>query len=185
MSYTIVKRLCDIILSAMVLLVLTPFLFILCTWHWFYGNVFFTQERIGRHGKFFKIIKFKTMSDGHVTKIGRYLRRYKIDELPQFINIMKGEMSVVGPRPDLPGYYDRLSGKYRDILCLRPGLTSLAALKYSREEYLLENQLNPLEFNDKIIFPDKVRLNYEYLNKQSFFYDLKILLATLHRLMKP
>ena len=148
------------------------------------SNGLFIQKRIGQYGHPFYIYKLKTMHDGKVTKIGTFLRKFKIDELPQLINILKGEMSVVGPRPDLPGYYDQLIGGDRNVLELRPGLTSLAAIKYRNEEELLAQQPDPDRYNDHIIFPDKVKMNLEYLEQRSFWYDVKIILLTLKSLFK-
>lgn len=148
------------------------------------SNGLFTQERIGQFGKGFKIYKFRTIqitsnrSELRISKTGRFLRNYKLDELPQLINVLKGEMSIVGPRPDIAGYYDLLEGENRKILELKPGLTSLASLKYYNEDALLDNQAFPLEYNDKILFPDKLRMNLEYYHHQSFHVDLKIILAT-------
>lgn len=119
-----------------------------------------------------------------MTKIGTWLRRYKIDELPQLWNILKGDMTFVGPRPDVPGYYDQLRGDDRRVLQLKPGLTSLAAIKYRNEEYILSQQTNPKHFNDTVIFPDKVRMNMEYLEEKSFIYDLSILVKTLLAFVK-
>jgi lipopolysaccharide/colanic/teichoic acid biosynthesis glycosyltransferase len=139
----------------------------------------FLQTRIGQFGKLFTIYKLKTMQDGKITPVGKFFRKTKIDELPQLINILKGDMSFVGPRPDVPGYYDQLIGDDRKLLKLKPGLTSLAAIKYRNEEELLKNQTKPLLYNDQIIFPDKVKMNLEYLEKRSFWYDVKIILLTL------
>ena len=143
----------------------------------------FLQDRIGQHGKSFKIFKIKTMND--VSKkssfFGKFLRKSKIDELPQLLNILLGQMSFVGPRPDIAGYYDKLEGENRKILELKPGLTSLASIKYSNEEELLNKQSNPLEFNDKVIFPDKVKMNLEYYYNQSFLLDLQIIVKTIFR----
>lgn len=143
------------------------------------SNGLFLQERIGREAKTFKIWKLKTMRNGHVTSSGKWLRRWKIDELPQLVNIIKGEMSFVGPRPDVSGYYDQLEGEALELLKLRPGLTSPAALKYRNEEQLLNKQANPKIFNDKVIFPDKVKMNLHYLDRSSFKYDLKVIWNTL------
>lgn len=143
------------------------------------SNGFFTQTRIGQYGNSFTIYKLQTLIDGNATYIGRFLRKTKIDELPQLINILKGDMSFVGPRPDIPGYYDQLKGRDAQILILKPGLTSLAAIKYRNEEVLLAEQTNPLEYNNQIIFPDKVKMNLEYLKKRSFLYDIKIILLTI------
>ena len=142
----------------------------------------FTQTRIGQHGKPFTIYKLRTMKNGEVTRIGKLLRKTKIDELPQLFNILKGDMSFVGPRPDVPGYYDQLQGEDRRVLLLKPGLTSLAAIKYRKEEELLAHQEHPLLYNDQVIFPDKVRMNLEYLNKKSVWYDIKIICLTIQSL---
>jgi lipopolysaccharide/colanic/teichoic acid biosynthesis glycosyltransferase len=143
------------------------------------SNGFFAQQRIGQHGKPFTIYKLHTMKNAKATRIGKLLRKTKIDELPQLFNILKGDMLFVGPRPDVPGYYDQLQGDDRRVLLLKPGLTSLAAIKYRNEEELLKTQTNPLLYNDQIIFPDKVKMNLEYLEKRSFWYDVKIILLTL------
>lgn len=124
------------------------------------------------------------MNNGKVTRIGKWLRKSKIDELPQLMNILKGDMSFVGPRPDVPGYYDKLTGEDRKVLLLKPGITSLATIKYRNEEQLLAQQENPLQYNDEVIFPDKVRMNLEYLEKRSFFYDMKIMFLTIKSLFK-
>jgi lipopolysaccharide/colanic/teichoic acid biosynthesis glycosyltransferase len=138
----------------------------------------FTQNRIGQHGKPFTIYKLQTMVAGKVTGVGKFLRKTKIDELPQLINILKGDMAFVGPRPDIAGYYDILQGDDRRVLALKPGLTSLAAIKYRNEEQLLAQQEDPQHYNDTVIFPDKVRMNLAYLNKKSFWYDMKIIWLT-------
>ncbi len=140
---------------------------------------FFFQERVGRHGQVFSIWKLKTMRQGHVTRAGKWLRRWKIDELPQLINIIKGDMSFVGPRPDVPGYYDKLTGRARLLLKLRPGLTSPAALKYRNEEQLLLQQASPKKYNDAVIFPDKVTMNLKYLEQRSLTYDFKVIFNTV------
>jgi len=137
----------------------------------------FLQKRIGQYGKPFNIFKIRTINDktGHISKFGMFLRKSKIDELPQLVNILFGQMSFVGPRPDIPGYYDKLEGEDRKILELKPGLISKAALKYYNEEALLKKQADPLKYNDEIIFPDKVRMNLEYYYNRSFAEDLRIL----------
>jgi lipopolysaccharide/colanic/teichoic acid biosynthesis glycosyltransferase len=144
----------------------------------------FTQTRIGQHGKRFTIYKLKTMKNGKVTRVGKWLRKSKIDELPQLLNILKGEMSFVGPRPDVSGYYDQLKGDDRRVLQLKPGLTSRAAIKYRNEEQLLAQQNDPIKYNDEVIFPDKVKMNLEYLEKRSFWYDVKIIVITLKSLWR-
>ena len=145
------------------------------------SNGFFLQKRVGQYGKLFTIYKLKTIhpKTREITAIGGFLRRSKIDELPQLWNVMIGEMSFVGPRPDIPGYYDTLQGEERKILELKPGITSLASIKYKREEEILSKQENPLEYNDTVLFPDKVKMNLDYYYKRSFFGDLKIIAKTI------
>jgi lipopolysaccharide/colanic/teichoic acid biosynthesis glycosyltransferase len=145
----------------------------------------FVQKRVGRHGKLFNILKIRTINDatGHISKFGMFLRKSKIDELPQLLNVLLGQMSFVGPRPDIQGYYDRLEGENRKILELRPGLTSEASLKYFNEEIILSTKINPLEYNDTVIFPDKVRMNLEYYYKKSFSEDLKIITKTVSKFL--
>lgn len=122
-----------------------------------------------------------TPSGKQVTGVGGFLRRSKIDELPQLLNILKGDMSFVGPRPDVPGYYDVLTGQDRCLLQLRPGLTGPASIKYANEEELLAMSKDSVYLNDKVIFPDKVRLNLIYYKKQSLWLDVKLLVCTLLR----
>ena len=143
----------------------------------------FTQTRIGQNGKKFKIFKIKSMLDGNksISKLGIFLRKSKLDELPQLFNIFLGHMSFVGPRPDIAGYYNNLKGEERLILKLKPGLTSEASLKYFDEEALLQQQKNPQEYNDTVIFPDKVKLNLHYYFHHSLLGDLKIIHKTLLR----
>ena len=158
------------------------------------GPVFFSQKRVGKDGKVFTLIKFRSMTveqdnsstatargDARITKIGGFLRKYKLDELPELWNVIKGEMSLVGPRPDVPGYADKLVGKDRDILKLRPGITGAASLKYANEEEILASQENPQKYNDEVIFPDKVKVNLDYYENQSFWLDIKIIFATIFR----
>lgn len=118
---------------------------------------------------------------GKITSYGKFLRAFKLDELPQFLNILKGDMSFVGYRPDIPGYYDRLQGEDRKILELKPGLCSRAALKYFNEEEELNKYPNPLKHNDEVIFPDKVRMNLEYYYNHSLTEDIKILWKTIFK----
>ncbi|WP_018675815.1 sugar transferase [Riemerella columbina] len=141
----------------------------------------FTQTRVGQYAKVFKIYKFKTIHDEsrQVSSFGSFLRRSKLDELPQLINILKGDMSFVGPRPDICGYYDQLQDEARKILKLKPGLLSYASLKYRNEETVLKQQSDPLKYNDEVIFPDKVKMNLEYLKCISFKEDCRIIFKTL------
>lgn len=157
------------------------------------GPVIFKQRRVGQHGKLFIIYKFRTMKvnddrntisikgDNRITKIGKLLRKYKLDELPELWNILKGDMSFVGPRPDVPGYADKLIGNERRVLELRPGITGPATLKYANEEILLTSVSDPQKYNDEVIFPDKVKINLEYLKNQCFLLDLRIIFSTIFR----
>ena len=155
------------------------------------GNGFFLQKRVGQDGKLFTIIKIKTMypheegttittsTDSRITKSGRFFRRYKIDELPQLFNILKGDMSFVGPRPDVPGYADKLQGEDRIILSIKPGITGPATIKYKDEEEILANVENPKEYNDNVIWPDKVKINKDYIKNWSLTKDLYYIFKTL------
>ncbi|MDY3351704.1 sugar transferase [Riemerella anatipestifer] len=140
----------------------------------------FVQDRVGQYGRIFRIYKFKTIRpvSRKISSIGAFLRKTKLDELPQLFNILKGEMSFIGPRPDVSGYYDSLKGEDRKLLTLKPGLLSEATLEYRNEEYLLNQKENPLKYNDEIIFPHKIKLNLEYLERVSFKEDIRILLKT-------
>lgn len=157
------------------------------------GSPFFKQKRVGRKGNIFTMIKFRTMSVGHsgssvsvagearITPLGAFLRKYKLDELPELWNVLIGEMSLVGPRPDVPGYADKLKGEERKILELRPGITGPASLKYSNEEEILANVDNPKKYNDEVIYPDKIKINLDYYNNRTFLGDLKIIINTVFR----
>jgi lipopolysaccharide/colanic/teichoic acid biosynthesis glycosyltransferase len=182
-----IKRFFDVIFSLFSLLlfswvILISWLLAVIDTH---TNGIFIQERIGQFGIPFKIYKLRTiqvsssLGSASISKIGKLLRSYKLDELPQLFNVLKGEMSIVGPRPDVPGYYDLLEGENRKILELKPGLTSLASLKYSNEEYLLEKQKSPAIYNDSVVFPDKVQLNLDYYYHRSFWGDITIILKTI------
>lgn len=140
----------------------------------------FQQKRVGRFGKIFVIYKFRTYHIKTHTKsfFGRWMRKTKLDELPQLFNILKGDMSLVGPRPDISGYYDQLKNEDQLILNLKPGLTSEAGIKYRNEEEILNQQKNPLQYNDKVLFPEKVKMNLEYYHRLSFKNDMYILLKT-------
>ena len=158
------------------------------------GPVFFVQDRVGRNGKLFKVHKFRSMtmrkeSDAvtgvaaaeteRITPLGEKLRKYKLDELPELWDVMIGNMSFVGPRPDIPGYADQLQGEDREILKLRPGITGPASLKYRNEEEILASVDNPQKYNDEIIYPDKVRLNRYYLHHYSFIKDIQMIFCTV------
>lgn len=155
------------------------------------GPVLFKQKRVGLHGKLFTMMKFRTMTvayagssvsvagEGSITPLAARLRRWKIDELPQLWNVLIGEMSFVGPRPDVPGYADQLQGDDRRILELRPGITGPASLKYRDEEELLAKVEDPQTYNDTVIYPDKVRINLYYMDHYSFVKDLQMIVCTV------
>lgn len=140
----------------------------------------FTQKRVGQQAKIFTIYKFRTLHPKTFEKstFGNLMRATKLDELPQLFNILKGDMSLVGPRPDIPGYYDKLEGQDRLVLLLKPGITSEAGIRYRNEEKILSGQENPLKYNDEVLFPDKVKMNLEYYHNLSFKKDMYILLKT-------
>ena len=152
----------------------------------------YAPYRIGRHGLPFKIYKIKTMREGsgpinsvttkddpRITSIGKWLRKFKIDELPQLWNVLKGEMSLVGPRPDVAGFADQLQGQDREILSLLPGITGLATLKFKQEEELLAQQKDPVTYNREVIWHEKIKLNREYIKNYSFGLDIQILWKTI------
>jgi lipopolysaccharide/colanic/teichoic acid biosynthesis glycosyltransferase len=155
-------------------------------------NGFFTQVRVGREGRHFKVFKIRTMRDSEIlnttvtastdpriTSLGRFLRKTKIDELPQLINVLRGQMSFVGPRPDVPGYADCLEQEDRIILTIRPGITGPASLKYREEERMLAERDDPERYNRDVIFPDKVRINKEYIQNYSLWKDIIYIWETL------
>ena len=187
------KRTFDVLLAA-VGLVLTSWLIALA---WVAAtldtraNGFFTQRRVGQCGKQFTIFKIRTMrsdsmassvtvsGDSRVTRLGWIWRKLKIDELPQLINVLMGQMSFVGPRPDVPGFADQLKGDDRIILTVRPGITGPATLKYRNEEELLASVTDPEKYNAEVVFPDKVRLNRGYVENWSFARDIRYIWATI------
>ncbi|MFK7747155.1 MAG: sugar transferase [Kordia sp.] len=181
------KRIFDIILSFTLLVVLLVPMFLLwiVTTVTLQSNGLFLQTRIGQHGKSFTMFKYKSLfANGKKTsKWGIFLRKTKLDELPQLLNILIGEMSFVGPRPDLPGYYDLLEGENRKILTLKSGMTSEAALKYINEEQLLASKKDPKQYNDEVIYPDKIKMNLHYYHTRSFLVDLKIILQTIQKIV--
>ncbi|MDP9954601.1 lipopolysaccharide/colanic/teichoic acid biosynthesis glycosyltransferase [Epilithonimonas hungarica] len=185
-GYLLIKRIFDIVFSLLALFFFGWVIiigFVLSSVDTF-SNGFFLQERIGQYGKVFTIFKLKTIhpKKEKISYIGRFLRTYKVDELPQLLNVLLGNMSFVGPRPDVAGYYDLLEGENRKILDLKPGITSLASIKYADEESLLLKQNEPLKYNDEIIFPDKVKMNLDYYYKRSFGLDIKIIVKTFIKL---
>ncbi|WP_314808198.1 sugar transferase [Segatella oris] len=207
----------DKVVSLVGLIVLSPLLLIvalLIKWK-MPGPILFCQQRVGRYGRIFTVYKFRTMTvkaeasvasrnseatsiasqeQSRITPLGEKLRRYKLDELPELWNVLKGDMSFVGPRPDVPGYADQLRGEDREVLLLRPGITGPASLKYRNEEDILEAVDEALqkgrsglpmgittvqEYNDNVIYPDKVLLNRYYLHHYSFIKDIKMIVCTV------
>lgn len=207
----------DKVVSLVGIIVLSPVLLIvalLIKWK-MPGPILFCQQRVGRYGRIFTVYKFRTMTvkaeasvasrnseatsiasqeQSRITPLGEKLRRYKLDELPELWNVLKGDMSFVGPRPDVPGYADQLKGEDREVLLLRPGITGPASLKYRDEEDILEAVDEALqkgrsglpmgittvqEYNDNVIYPDKVRLNRYYLHHYSFIKDIKMIVCTV------
>lgn len=193
-SWWIPKRIFDYTVSLMGLVVLLPLIatiavVLLATSP---GPVLFVQLRVGRHGRLFRCYKFRTMvpgahelgsittaNDSRITDVGRVLRRYKLDELLLLWNVVTGTMSFVGPRPDVPGYLDRLQGDARRILELLPGITGPATLIFKDEAQLLSQAEDPKSFNDEVIYPQKVRINLAYMEDGSFWRDIGYILATL------
>jgi lipopolysaccharide/colanic/teichoic acid biosynthesis glycosyltransferase len=187
-QYKYWKIIFDFTLAVILIVFLIPLLVILLaitSIDTFSYGIFF-QKRIGQHGKIFSIFKFKTIhgKKRSCSKVGKILRKSKLDELPQLFNIAIGEMSFVGPRPDIEGYYDKLEGEERKVLELKPGLTCEASIVYRNEEVLLKIQNDPLKYNDEVLFPHKVRMNLDYLENISFKNDIKILFKTLITILK-
>ena len=193
------KRLFDIISSGFGLLVISPLLPVIAlaikldsT-----GPVFYRQPRIGMDRKPFNILKFRTMtvdadkqgdisvkSDARITRVGRWLRRLEMDEIPTLVNVLIGDMSVVGPRPELPVYVQDYSQDQLRVLSVRPGMTDLGTLRYRNETELLDGERDPEQVYREQILPDKLRLNLEYVDRKSFWFDMKIIFETLGMVVK-
>lgn len=189
------KRLFDVILAVIGLILLFPILLLIAILIKLdsKGPVFFIQGRVGKNNIDFNIYKFRTMriqsakkglltlgnNDSRITKMGYFLRRYKIDEFPQLINIIKGDMSFVGPRPELRYYVNYYNEDDMKIFQVRPGITGLASLKYRNEVELLKRAKNPEKFFIKTIIPDKLKFNKAYIKKRNFFFDLKLIGLTI------
>lgn len=194
-----IKRIFDFIFALMGLVFLFPLLLIIAIIIKIdsKGPVLFIQERVGQHNKTFNIYKFRTMyvksqkkglltigdKDSRVTKIGYFLRKYKIDEFPQLINIIKGDMSFVGPRPELRYYVNFYAPEDLVIFKLKPGITGLASLEYRNEVELLKNAKDPEAFFINTIIPDKLRFNKLYLKQRNFLFDLKLIFITIYRVI--
>ena len=191
------KRLFDIIFSIVGIIILLPFMIITSVIIKIFSQtpILFKQERIGLNGSNFYLYKFCTMKNNNtknsshltiqnnprITKIGRILRKWKLDELPSLFNVIKGDMSFVGPRPWVKYYINKLSKEEKKFLKIKPGITSPATLKYANEEYLSLDKENPEEYHDKYIFPDKIALNLEYYKENNLMIDVYIIFRTIFR----
>jgi lipopolysaccharide/colanic/teichoic acid biosynthesis glycosyltransferase len=194
----VIKRAFDILVAAAGLIVLLPIMAVVAALikRDSKGPVFFKQARIGRNFRPFRILKFRTMrenaertgsfvtigDDPRITRIGRVLRKLKIDEVPQLINVLKGEMSFVGPRPEVPQFVEMFRRDYAEILTVRPGITDLASLKYRDEAALLAEAEDPEQEYVTRVLPDKIRLAKEYLERSSFLFDLRLIAITVFKL---
>ncbi|MBQ8222586.1 MAG: sugar transferase [Bacteroidales bacterium] len=192
-----IKYMFDKISALLGIIIISPILLVIFIVHKIVmpkGKFLFMQERIGQYGRPFMIYKIRSMrednsirndmfvttaDDERIAPFGRWLRRTKIDEIVELINVLKGEMSFVGPRPDVKGYADALEGEDRKILELRPGITGPASLKYINEEELLAKVDNPQKYNDEIIYPDKVKINLDYYHNRTFWGDVGIIFKTI------
>jgi len=194
------KRLFDIVFACIMLVLFMPLFLVLACWVGFdsKGGVFFGQDRVGLGGRHFKLWKFRTMkpqseksgqltvgsTDSRITGAGYFLRKFKVDELPQLWNVLRGEMSVVGPRPEVPRYVAHYSDEQRHVLSVRPGITDYASLKYFHENDLLAKSVNPEETYITEILPAKLQLNLIYIQSQSFWGDLRIIALTGLRIFR-
>ena len=200
MRSLLLKRLFDIAASAIGLLLLAPVLLGIAVWikRDSPGPVFFRQQRIGRHGEPFRIYKFRSMrqdnaglqitvgADDRITRSGHFIRAYKLDELPQLINVLLGDMSIVGPRPEVPRYVALYPADVRaEVLSVRPGITDLASVQYRSESTLLAQSSNPEQTYVDTILPAKLALCRQYVRERSFWLDLRIIGMTLGILLKP
>ena len=196
----ITKRAFDIVACVTAVLVLCPLwlcigLMVACGSK---GGAFYRQTRVGRNGKEFKLLKFRTMrkdadkigglitvgEDNRVTRVGRFLRKYKLDEFPQFLNIIKGDMSIVGPRPEVPKYVAIYDERQRQVLSVRPGLTDYASIEYISENELLAQSPDPDRTYIEEIMPAKLELNLKYIDNQSVMEDLRLIFKTLFSIIK-
>ena len=192
------KRLFDIIASLFGLLLLSPFFVFIIIWikSTSKGGVFYFQQRMGKDNLPFKLFKFRTMytdadkkglitvgmRDSRITPTGYFLRKYKLDELPQLLNVLNGSMSLVGPRPEVEKYTKLYNESQLKVLSVKPGITDLASIKYSNENEILEKFDDPEKGYIEQVMPDKLKLNLEYIQKQSFWFDIKIIFATLFKI---
>jgi lipopolysaccharide/colanic/teichoic acid biosynthesis glycosyltransferase len=194
------KRVFDIIFSGFVLMCFLPIggIIALCIALESKGGIFFKQERIGKNGAPFQLLKFRSMfinsesmgkitvgkKDARITGMGYFIRKYKLDEFPQFINVLKGEMSIVGPRPEVKEYVDLYTESQRKILQVKPGITDLASLAYFHENELLAKSDNPQQTYIQEVMPEKIRLNERYLANPSLSQDLVIICKTFAKIFR-
>lgn len=194
------KRAFDIIFSLLVLIIFFPFglLISIAILSSSRGGVFYRQERIGKRGKPFMLFKFRSMklnadkkgkltvgmTDSRITKIGVFIRKYKLDEFPQFINVLIGDMSVVGPRPEVEEFVAYYTDEQKRILDVKPGITDYASIEYFNENALLAASENPKQDYIKKIMPQKINLNQKYIKRPTLTHDLKIILRTVQRILK-
>ena len=192
------KRTFDILFSSIGLLMLLPVFLVMAVWIKAdsEGPVFYRQVRVGMHGKLFRIFKFRSMRlgsdkasqitigerDSRITRSGIIIRKYKLDELPQLINVFTGDMSFVGPRPEVPKYVDLYTEAQRHVLDVRPGITDMASIKYINENELLGKANNPEDYYIHTIIPDKLSINLEYVKNNSFMDDVTIIFKTLSKI---
>lgn len=192
------KRTFDILFSSIGLLMLLPVFLVMAVWIKAdsEGPVFYRQVRVGMHGKLFRIFKFRSMRlgsdkasqitigerDSRITRSGIIIRKYKLDELPQLINVFTGDMSFVGPRPEVPKYVDLYTEVQRHVLDVRPGITDMASIKYINENELLGKANNPEDYYIHTIMPDKLSINLEYVKNNSFMDDVTIIFKTLSKI---
>lgn len=195
------KRLFDLIAAGGAVVVLSPLLaaLALAVRADSPGPAFYLQERVGRNGKPFRIVKFRTMRhdsdrggrqitvgrDPRITRVGRVLRQWKLDELPQLFNVVRGEMSLVGPRPEVPKYVAQYTEQQRRVLDVRPGITDLASIEFRDENALLEGRSDPERYYVQEIMPRKLELNLEYIERQGLAFDAWVIAATAWRVVAP
>jgi len=190
-----VKRIFDFIASLIGVIIISPILIVvaICIKLDSKGNILFLQKRVGKNGEPFYIYKLRTMvtdaeklgaqitvgKDSRITKVGAVLRKYKIDELPQLFNVLKGDMSLVGPRPEVPKYVELYTEEERKVLEVRPGITDLASLRYRDENDILAKVENPEEYYINVIMKDKLKLNLEYIEKSNIIFDIYLIIKTI------
>ncbi|GAB6168150.1 sugar transferase [Clostridium carnis] len=190
-----IKRIFDFVASLIGIIILSPIFIVVSIAIKLdsKGEILFLQKRVGKDGKEFNIYKFRTMvtdaeklgkqitvgKDNRITKTGAFLRKFKIDELPQLFNVLKGDMSLVGPRPEVPKYVALYNNEQRKVLLVRPGITDLASLRYKDENEILGKVDNPEEYYINVIMKDKLELNLEYIEKSNLFFDIALILKTI------